>query len=207
MKGDQQITDISALEAEILSRTDRSVSDDKRDEDDLAFSSGAKISIVPQNPSGLRNKINILSEELPYTDSGVNDIEVVKDHQFSERSDDSERKEESQQPISLNSHQEGVLMVREEGRSGDDTRDDTGIVRFRSTANKNILLASPMLQTVRQHHTECERLKQRLLERSAVWAETWLQDSKQGVHQYVERKFQGRISVRDCSSNEEVSTR
>ena len=207
MKGDQQITDISALEAEILSRTDRSVSDDKRDEDDLAFSSGAKISIAPQNPSGLRNKINILSEELPYTDSGVNDIEVVKDHQFSERSDDSERKEESQQPISLNSHQEGVLMVREEGRSGDDTRDDTGIVRFRSTANKNILLASPMLQTVRQHHTECERLKQRLLERSAVWAETWLQDSKQGVHQYVERKFQGRISVRDCSSNEELSTR
>ena len=208
MKGDQQITDISALEAEILSRTDRSVSDDKRDEDDLAFSSGAKISIVPQNPSGLRNKINILSEELPYTDSGVNDIEVVKDHQFSERSDDSERKEESQQPFSLNSHQEGVLMVREEGRSGDDTRDDTGIVRFRSTANKNILvLASPMLQTVRQHHTECERLKQRLLERSAVWAETWLQDSKQGVHQYVERKFQGRIRVRDCSSNEEVSTR
>ena len=90
MKGGQ-VTDISALKAEIPLQTDRSVSNDKRDEDDLAFSSGANISIGPPNPSGLRNKINILSEELPYTDSGVNDIEVVKDHQFSERSDDGER--------------------------------------------------------------------------------------------------------------------
>ena len=208
MKGGQ-VTDISALKAEIPLQTDRSVSNDKRDEDDLAFSSGANISIGPPNPSGLRNKINILSEELPYTDSGVNDIEVVKD--LSERSDDSERKEEPQQPISFNSHQEGVLMVSEEGRSGDDTRDDIGgIVRLtlRSSANKHILLFSPMLQTVRQHHTECERLKQRLLERSAVWADTWLQDSKQGVlYQYVERKIQGQISVRDYSCNEELSTR